>query len=147
MFDAYVTRIKQVAALLGYEEPQTLEVFKNTLPNRLYWVLFPIKDLRLAVETAKRTLTKEKINRQLPGQSAASTSFMKVSENHKSSLNKKAVSFNTLEGTDDKIDKLTSLVSKMNVKMDMCDAQYKPQSTKEKDGDRTDIIILKMTNG
>ena len=40
--DAYVTRIKQVVVLLGYEEPQILEVFKNTLPNRLYWVLFPI---------------------------------------------------------------------------------------------------------
>ena len=36
MCDAYVTRIKQVAVLLDYREPQTLEVFKNTLPNRLY---------------------------------------------------------------------------------------------------------------
>ena len=40
--DAYVTRIRQVARLLGYGEPQVLEVFKNTVPNRLYWVLFPI---------------------------------------------------------------------------------------------------------
>ena len=37
-----------------------LEVFKNTLPTRLYWVLFPIEDLRQAVETAKRILTKER---------------------------------------------------------------------------------------
>ena len=63
MFDAYVTHIRQVAALLGYGKPQVLEVFKNMLPMRLYWVLFPIEDLRLAVETAKRILTKEKIDR------------------------------------------------------------------------------------
>ena len=36
MFDAYVTRVRQVA-VFGYKEPQILEVFKNTLPNRLYW--------------------------------------------------------------------------------------------------------------
>ena len=34
--DAYVIRIKQVARLLGYEDLQVLEVFKNTVPNRLY---------------------------------------------------------------------------------------------------------------
>ena len=40
-----------------------LEVFKNTLPMRLYWVHFPMEDLRTTVETAKRIkriLTKEK---------------------------------------------------------------------------------------
>ena len=53
MPDAYVTRIRQVARLLGYGEPQVLEVFKNTVPNRLYWVLFPIDNLREVVETAE----------------------------------------------------------------------------------------------
>ena len=76
--DAYVTRIRQVARLLGYGEPQVLEVFKNTVPNRLYWVLFPIDNLCKAVETAKRFLTKEKIDRQMTGQS--STPFMKLSD-------------------------------------------------------------------
>ena len=42
--DAYVTWIRQVAELLGYEEPQILKVFKKTLPTKLYWILFPIKD-------------------------------------------------------------------------------------------------------
>ena len=51
--DAYVNRIKQVVRLLGYEDPQVLEVFKNIVPNSLYWVLFPIDNLREAVETAK----------------------------------------------------------------------------------------------
>ena len=87
--DAYVARIRQVAALLGYGEPQILEVVRNTLPNRLYWVLFPIEDLRIAVETVKRILTKEKIDRQLSGQSTGSTPFMKVRDTHKSSSSKK----------------------------------------------------------
>ena len=63
--DAYVTCIRQVAALLRYGEPQILEVFKNTLPTKLYWILFPIGDLRQAVEIAKRILTKEKLDRLL----------------------------------------------------------------------------------
>ena len=62
MIDTYVNHIRQVATLLGYQEPQILEVFKNTLPTKLYWVLFPIIDLRQAVETAKRVLMKEKID-------------------------------------------------------------------------------------
>ena len=44
--DSYVVCIRQVATLLGYREPQILEVFKNTLPPKLYWILFPIEDLR-----------------------------------------------------------------------------------------------------
>ena len=76
--DAYVIRIKQVARLLGYEDPKMLEVFKNRVPNRLYWVLFPIDNLHEVVETAKRFLTKEKIDREMTGQST--TPFMKLTE-------------------------------------------------------------------
>ena len=39
--DAYVTHTRQVAALLGYGEPQIIEVFKNTLPTKLYGFCFP----------------------------------------------------------------------------------------------------------
>ena len=87
--DAYVTCIWQVATLLGYGEPHILNVFKTTLPTKLYWRLFPIEDLRQVVETAKRTLTKEKIDRQLSGQSS-STPFMSIRDSH----NRK-VSFDT----------------------------------------------------
>ena len=52
-------RIRQVATLLGYGEPLILEVFKNTLPTKLYWVLFPIENLRQAVDTAKNTYQRE----------------------------------------------------------------------------------------
>ena len=58
--DAYIIGIKQVGRLLGYEDPQVLEVFKNTVPNRLYWVLFPIDNLHEAVETAKTVFDKGK---------------------------------------------------------------------------------------
>ena len=65
--DTYVTCIRQVAAPLCYGEAQILEIFKNTLPTKLYWILFstklnwilfPIEDLRQVVETAKRILIK-----------------------------------------------------------------------------------------
>ena len=79
--DAYVTHIRQVAALLGYGEPQILEVFKNTLPTKLCWTLFPIEDLRQAVEIAKRIITKEKLDRQFTGQSL-STPFMSIRDGH-----------------------------------------------------------------
>ena len=69
--DSYVTCIRQVVTLLGCGKHQMLEVFKYTLLTRLYWVLFPIEDLRLAVETSKSILTKEKIDRQLAGQSSS----------------------------------------------------------------------------
>ena len=62
--DTYITRIKQVAALLNYGEPQILELFKNTLPTKLYYMLYQIDDLRTTVETAKRVLTKERLDKQ-----------------------------------------------------------------------------------
>ena len=47
--DSYVMCIRQVATLLGSGKPQILEVFKNTLPTKLHWDIFPIEDLRQAV--------------------------------------------------------------------------------------------------
>ena len=72
--------IKQVAALLNYGEPQILELFKNMLPSKLYWILFPINNLRDAVDAMKRVLTKEKLNKQLSGQAGTTTPFMKVGD-------------------------------------------------------------------
>ena len=95
--DSYVIRIRQVADLLGYGEPQILEVFKNTLRTKLYWVLFPIEDLRQAIDTAKRILTKEKLDKQLTGQTSTSP-FMCIREG-----TDKRVSFNTRDELGDKI--------------------------------------------
>ena len=100
--DSYVIRIRQVATLLGYGEPQILEVFKNTLPTKLYWVLFPIDDLRQTVETAKRILTKEKLDRQLTGQTSTGP-FMNIRDG-----TDKRVSFNTRDELGDKIEQINS---------------------------------------
>ena len=103
-------RIRQVANLLGYGEPQILEIFKNTLPTKLYWNLFPIEDLRQAVDTAKRILTKEKLDKLLTGQTSTSQ-FMSVREG-----TDRRVLFNTRDELRDKIDKLTVVMSKLAVK-------------------------------
>ena len=115
--DAYVIRIKQVARLLGYEDLQVLEVFKNMVPNRLYWLLFPIDNLHDAVETAKRFLTKEKIGRQMTGQS--STPFMKLSDKKR-----KSVTFETkeaLEKTSENMERMTVLMDMMYIKLEQKD--------------------------
>ena len=116
-YDTYVTRIRHVVSLIGYGEPQILDVFKNALPNRLYWVLFTNGDLRLAVETVKRILTKEKIDRQLLDQSGTTTPFLKVSGNH-NSTSKKAVSFNNQDRSEETIDSLTSIMGKLTTTFD-----------------------------
>ena len=70
---SFVIRIRQVANLLGYGELQILEVFKNTLANKIVLdFISHIEDLRQAVDTAKRILTKEKLDKQLTGQTSTS---------------------------------------------------------------------------
>ena len=119
--DAYVHCIKQVANLLGYQDPQILEVFKNTLPSKLYRVLFPIEDLRVAVDTAKRMLTKEKIDKQLAGDSS-STPFMDTRDSQG-----KKVSFNMQDDLEQKIDKLMVMMAKLVTEDDGCSKPFRPQ--------------------
>ena len=119
--DTYVTQIRQVATLLGYGESQILEVFKNTLPTKLYWILFPIEDLRHAVEMAKRILTKEKIDKQLTGQ-ASTSPFMSIRER----TNRK-VSFDTRDKLGDKIEKLTVMLGRLAAKDSHEKRPFKPQ--------------------
>ena len=105
---SYVIRIRQVATLLGYGEPQILEVFQNTLPTKLYWILFPIEDLRQVVDMAKIILTKEKLDKQLTGQTPTSL-FMSVRDG-----TDRRVSFNTrrqIRGQDRQIDSGNEQVS------------------------------------
>ena len=86
-----------MATLLGYEEAQMWEVFKNTLPTKLYWILFPIECIRQAEETAKKILTKEKLNKQLTRQVSTSP-FMSIREG-----TSRRISFDTKEELSDKI--------------------------------------------
>ena len=58
--DAYVMCIRHVAVLLGYEEPQILEVFKNTLSTKLYWIIFSIENLQTSGRDSKENTNKKK---------------------------------------------------------------------------------------
>ena len=64
-------------------------------------------DLRQAVEMEKRILTKEKIDRQLAGQTS-STPFMSIKEGFG-----KKVALNTLDGIEQKRDKLMDMMGKL----------------------------------
>ena len=87
--------------------------------------------MRDAIDLAKRVLTKEKLDRQLTGQS--STPFIKATSNNDchspQNQQKKGITFDAmemLERNSDCIDRLTSLVSDLKMTMDR-KPQYKPK--------------------
>ena len=138
--DAYVNRIKQMAVLFNYGEPHIIELFRNTLPSRLCWVLFSINNLRDAVDAAKRVLTKEKIDRQLSGQSNTTTPFMKVGEVHHS--NNKTVSFNTHDPIRYQLDSC-SMVYNLSIQKEENNLRpFKPQIHQKKEEDKTDKMLV-----
>ena len=119
-----------MAALLDYGDPQILELFKNTLPSRLYYMLYHIDNLREAVEMAKRILTKEQMDKKA-GLSSTSP-FMQVNQNSSKSKDKmeKRVSFSAVEAmerTTDSIERLASLMDRMDTKLDRRADQYRPR--------------------
>ena len=124
----YIQKVKQVATLLNYGDPQILELFKNTLPCRIYYMLYQIDDLRVVVETAKRLLTKEQMDKK-SGQ-ATTSPFMQTSQGNSKSKNKpekneKKVSFSAeeaIERTTDSIERLASLMDEMDTKLDRREA-------------------------
>ena len=83
--------------------------------------MFPIEDLRQAVETAKRILTKEKLDKQLTRQTSTSP-FMSISEG----INRN-VSFDTRDKLGDKIDKLTVMLGRLAAKDNNEKRLFKPQ--------------------
>ena len=129
--DSYVIWIRQVATLLGYGETQTLEVFNNTLPTKLYWILFPIEDLKQAVDTVKRILTKENLDKQLTDQTSTSP-FMNIKDG-----TEMKVSFNTRDELGDKIDKLTVVMSRLVAKDSQEKRSFKPQIYKSRGQNRS----------
>ena len=92
------------------------------LPTIYYWVLFPLEDLWLAVETAKRILMKEKIDRQLAGKS-----FVAPLMSIKDGYNSKKITFDTQDSLDDKIDKCASMMSKLKGQDNNQNKQFKPK--------------------
>ena len=113
IIDSYIQKVKQVAALLDYGDLQILELFKNTLPSRLYYMLYQIDDLRVVAETAK-------------------SPFMQVNQGSSKGKDKaeKKVSFSAVEAmerTTDSIERLASLMDKMDTKLDRREDQYRPR--------------------
>ena len=117
--DSYILKIKQVASLLNYGEPEILELFKNTLPSKLYWILFPINNLREAVDTAKRVLNKEKVDKQLTGQASNISPFMKMRDNANSGQ-KVLMKSQDLEA-------VTSMMYNMSLQQAKTKKPFKPQ--------------------
>ena len=76
-------------------------------------------DLRQTVEMAKPILTKEKIDRQLTGQTSL-TPFMNI----KGGLGKK-VTFNMMDGIEQMIDKLTVMMDKLVMEDNGQNRQFK----------------------
>ena len=122
--DSFISNSKQVAVLLNYGEPQILELFKNTLPSKLYWILFPINNLRDAVDAAKRVLTKEKLDKHLSGQTVNSTPFMKMGDTSHSG---KKVSLNAQDSIREKLENLMSMMYKMSIQQEEGKKPFKPQ--------------------
>ena len=117
--DSYILKIKQVASSLNYGEPEILELFKNILPSKLYWILFPINNLREAVDTAKRVFNKEKLDKQLTGQASSTSPFMKMRDTTHSGQK-------VLMKPQD-LEKVTSMVYNMSLQQGKTKKPFKPQ--------------------
>ena len=130
MYRWYIQKVKQVAGLLDYGDPQIVELFKNTLHSRLHYMLYQINDLREAVEMAKRLLTKEQMDKKA-GQSSTSP-FMQVKQGSPKNKDKteKKVTFSAVEAmerTTDSIGRLATLMDRMDTKLDRREGQYRPR--------------------
>ena len=79
------------------------------------------------VDTVKRILTKEKLDKQLTGQTSTSP-FMNIREG-----TERKVSFNTRDNLGDKIDMLTVVMSRLAAK----DSHMKPQIYKNRGQNRS----------
>ena len=97
----------------------------------MYWILFPIEDLRQEVETVKRILTKEKLDKQLTGHTST-TPFMNVRDG-----TERKVSFNARDELEDKIDKLIVVMSRLAAKDSYEKTPFKPQIYKSRGQNRS----------
>ena len=108
-----------MASLLNYGEPEILELFKNTLPSKLYWILFPINNLREAMDIAKRVMNKEKLDKQLTGQASNISPFMKLGDDT-SAAQQKMLNPHEIEA-------ISSRVYNMSFQQEKTGKPFKPQ--------------------
>ena len=93
-------------------------------------MLYQVDDLRVVVETAKRLLTKEQMDKM--ARQSSTSPFMQVNQGSPKGKDKmeKKVSFSTVEAmktTTDSIERLASLMDKMDTKLDRREDQYRPR--------------------
>ena len=104
--------------------------------------MFPIDNFCEAVETAKRFLTKEKIDRQMTGQN--STPFIKLTDNKR-----KSVTFDArdaLEKTSETMERMMVLMDEMYIKLEQKTCLISPRYIKEVE-DRIKDSLVKETIG
>ena len=94
-------------------------MFKNTLPNKLYWILFLINNQIEAVDTTKRVLNKEKLDNQLTGQASNTSPLMKLRHTTHSS---QRVSIKPQH-----VENMTSMMYNMSLQQDKAKKPFKPQ--------------------
>ena len=94
------------------------------LPSKLYWIIFPINNLRDVVDATKRVLTKEKLDKQLSGQAGTTTPFMKVGDTPHSG---RKVSFKVQDPISDQLENLTSMVYNISMEKKENTKLFKPQ--------------------
>ena len=83
---------------------------------------------------------KEKIDKQLSGQSGTTTPFMKVGDIPHSS---KKVSFNDhMIQLGEQLESLTSMVYNMSIQKEENNRPFKPQIIKREEEDKTDKILV-----
>ena len=87
---------------------------------------FSIEDLRQAVETVKRILTKEKLDKQLTGQTPTS-SYMSIRDG-----TERKVSFNARDELGDKLDTLTVMMGRLAARDSNDKIPFKPQMYKSR---------------
>ena len=117
----------------------SIRSFQKYTPNKTILGTLPIEDLGLAVETAKRILTKEKRDRQLAGHSSL-TPFTSIEDGYHG----KKVTFDMQDSLDDKIDKLTSMISNLTAQDNNQNKQFNPRYIKVDRENNHDTIMIRL---
>ena len=90
-----------------------------------------VNNLIDAIDLAKRVLTKEKLDRELTGQTSTPLMKATINDSHSTENNPKMKvifdAMETLERNSDCMDRLTFLVSDMKMTMDRKQSPYKPR--------------------
>ena len=86
--------------------------------------MFPINNLREAVDATKRVLTKEKLDKHLSGKTVNTIPFMKMRDTSHSG---KKVSINAQDSIREKTENLTSMMYKMCIQQEEGKKPFKPQ--------------------